>query len=120
MTNDNKQSGVVGRKSFRFDYAAPVDILRGAERYSFGVMINVSRGGAAFRAFAPLQTGVAYTLCIRGVGAYPTTVVRRFGGDCYAVRFDVEEAVKRRIDKTLAALFGVQNQGANAKTRFSA
>jgi len=120
MTNDNKQGGVVGRKSFRFDYAAPVDILRGSERYSFGVMLNVSRGGAAFRAFAPLQTGVAYELHIRGVGTYPGTVVRRFSGDCYAARFDVEEAVKRRIDKTLAALFNVQNQDVDAKTRFSA
>lgn len=121
MSNDNRQGGVaVSRKSFRFDYSAPVDILRGSERYSFGVMLNVSRGGAAFRAYAPVLTGVSYTLCIRGVGSYPGTIVRQFNGDCYAARFDVEEGVKRRIDKALVALFGVQTQNGDERARFSA
>ncbi|WP_375201899.1 PilZ domain-containing protein [Hyphococcus sp.] len=120
MTNEKENSGDVSRKSFRFQYAAPVDIVRGTERHSFGTMINVSRGGAAFRAYAPLQMGAAYEIHIRGLGSYPVTVVRRFNGECYAARFDVEEAVKRRIDKALAALFGAENQGATEKTRFSA
>lgn len=108
------------RKSFRFDYAVPVDVMRGVERFAFGTVLNISRGGAAFRSFVGLEMGGVYRLHIRGVGDFPATIVRRFGGDCYAARFDIEEAVKRRIDKTLAAIFEPDAAPAEEKTRFSA
>ncbi len=121
--NKKQETGATpNRKSFRFDYAAPVDIVRGKERYSFGAMINVSRGGAAFRAYVPLDVGAKYQFHIRGVGSLPGTVTRRFDGACYAARFDIEEAVKRRLDKTLAAIFGAEgsaNVAATEKSAFS-
>ncbi|WP_428407158.1 PilZ domain-containing protein [Hyphococcus sp.] len=105
--NEKQETGATPvRKSFRFEYSAPVDIVRGSERYSHGVMMNVSRGGAAFRAYVPLEIGAAYQFHIRGVGRLPGIVARRFNGVCYAVKFDVDEGVKRRLDKTLAEIFG--------------
>ena len=121
MTTEKKLDAVeTTRKSFRFEYAAPVDVMRDGERFAYGTMLNISRGGAAFRSYVPLQMGAVYKLHIRGVGDFPVTVVRRFNGDCYAARFDVEEAVKRRIDKTLAAIFDPDGAPVAEKARFSA
>ena len=120
MQEQTSNSGANNRKSFRFNYAAPVDIIRGTERYSFGMLIDLSRDGAAFKAYAPLPMGSGYEFHIRGVGAFSGTIVRRFNGESYAVRFDIEEAVKRRIDKTLAALFDSDDEHADVKTSFSA
>ncbi|WP_375211271.1 hypothetical protein [Hyphococcus sp.] len=45
MYEKEEMSVAPNRKSFRFDYAAPIDIVRELERQSFGAVINVSRGG---------------------------------------------------------------------------
>ncbi|WP_375204619.1 PilZ domain-containing protein [Hyphococcus sp.] len=122
MYEKEEMSVAPNRKSFRFDYAAPIDIVRELERQSFGAVINVSRGGVAFRAFMPLKIGAKYEFNIRGVGSLPGTIMRRFGGTCYAARFDVDEAQKRSIDKTLAAIFGTEGEGdttASEKADFS-
>lgn len=122
MYEKEEMSVAPNRKSFRFDYAAPIDIVRGLERQSFGAVINVSRGGVAFTAFMPLKIGAKYEFNIRGVGSLPGTIMRRFGGTCYAARFDVDEAQKRSIDKTLAAIFSTEGEGnaiASEKADFS-
>ncbi|MEZ5892397.1 MAG: PilZ domain-containing protein [Parvularculaceae bacterium] len=93
-----------GRSSFRFPARMPVDILRGNERHSYGQLVDMSRDGAALKAFVPLNMGTAYEFHIRGVGRMPGTIVRRFNGEHYGVRFDIDEASRRRIDAVLGAM----------------
>ncbi len=89
------------RQSRRFDIQLSVDVVSDGERIAFGMVDNLSRGGAAVSVFPLLEIGAQYGFHLTGYGVWTGTVVRRFGVKSHGVRFDINESQKRRLDKII-------------------
>jgi len=92
------------RKDRRFDIAMPVDVASDGRRLAFGMLENLSRGGAAVSVFPLLDIGRAYSFNLRGYGAWAGTVTRRFGVKSHGIRFNIGESEKRRLDEIIREL----------------
>ncbi len=92
------------RKDRRFDIAIPVDVASDGDWLAFGMLENLSRGGAAVSVFPVLDVGRTYSFHLRGYGAWAGTVVRRFGIKSHGVRFNIGEDDKRKLDDIVREL----------------
>jgi PilZ domain-containing protein len=92
------------RKDLRFDVAMPVDVASDGHRLAFGMLENLSRGGAAISVFPLLDIGRAYSFGLRGYGSWAGTVVRRFGVKSHGIRFNIGESEKRKLDDLIRKL----------------
>ena len=89
------------RSSARYAYQCPVSLQKNGQRYGVGELIDISREGAAFKSFSPVQVGQSYTINIKGFGSFEATVVRSFDVHCYGVHFTIGDDQKRRLGKRL-------------------
>jgi PilZ domain len=92
------------RKDRRFDLAIPVDVASNGDWLAFGMLENLSRGGAAVSVFPVLDVGRTYSFHLRGYGAWVGTVVRRFGAKSHGIRFNIGESDKRKLDEIIKKL----------------
>jgi hypothetical protein len=92
------------REATRYAARGRVTIMRGDIQRSPGDLINISAGGAAFRAYEILEIGAGYSVAIDGFGTFECRIVRRFSGTSYGVEFDLDTDTKRRLQKRLEAL----------------
>jgi PilZ domain len=92
------------RQDRRFDVAMPVDVACDGHRFAFGVLENLSRGGAAVSVFPLLDIGRAYSFHLQGYGAWAGTVVRRFGVKSHGIQFNIGESEKRKLDELIRKL----------------
>ncbi len=92
------------RKDRRVDVAMPVDVASDGRRLAFGMLENLSRGGAAVSVFPLLDIGRTYSFSLRGYGSWAGTVVRRFGVKSHGIRFNIGESEKRKLDELIRKL----------------
>ncbi len=92
------------RKDRRFVIALPVDVASDGRRLAFGMLENLSRGGAAVSVFPLLDIGRTYSFHLRGYGAWAGAVVRRFGVKSHGIRFHIGESDKRKLDEIIRIL----------------
>lgn len=81
-----------------------MDIVQGTKRCGFGSLIDISAGGAAFKAYTRLQVGEEYTIIIEKLGNYSATLVRSFDIMKYGVRFQISENERRNLAKEIEKL----------------
>ena len=89
------------RRSHRLVQDAAISLVRGREIHAVGELIDISRDGAAFRAFSRVEVGEIYTIIVTGLVSTSARVVRRFDIDKYAVEFLVGEKRKMEIGKKI-------------------
>ncbi len=89
------------RGSHRYTHQCAVSLQKGGKRYGAGQLIDISRDGAAFMSFSPIQVGQSYTSSIKGFGSFEATIVRSFDVHSYGVLFKMSEDQKRRLEKRL-------------------
>ncbi|MEM6415859.1 MAG: PilZ domain-containing protein [Pseudomonadota bacterium] len=85
------------RDGERFKVFGRAELVRDGTLFASGSMIDLSKGGAAIRAYNPLQIGSKFLFCgdittpaPLKVGPFPCTVTRAFANYGYAVRFDFD------------------------------
>lgn len=90
------------RGSERLKVSTTAEIFRDSQRHGFGPVIDISGVGVAFDSYTRLSVGSSYQIMIKGIGAFPITIVRAFGCFSYGARFDIERARQRDLERRLA------------------
>ena len=105
------------RSASRYTLQTNIDISRDGARLASGAIINISRGGVAFRTPTPLTIGETYWLNMSGVGAMGATIVRKFNINCYGAQFQITASERDKLDEVIFAALADENEKQARKDR---
>ncbi|MEO0398815.1 MAG: PilZ domain-containing protein [Pseudomonadota bacterium] len=100
------------RDSDRYKVSGRAELVRDGSLHAAGTMIDISRGGAAFRAYTPLQTGAKYlfvaettTPAVCKFGPLPCVVTRSFSNHSYGIQFEIDYRQSAKLEDLLIKMF---------------